>query len=262
MAAIRRLPDRDAPRPLPLAALAGISLTIALTLTLAWAGMRLADPYTLPIEEVRIQGVFSNLDPARLEQRVTASVDGGFFSVDVDAVRHSLEQEPWVESVVVRRDWPNRLRVAVVERRAVARWGAEGLLDAGGRAFFPGVGTLPAGLPALSGPPGTERQVLSHYRELVERLAPLPERVVALELSERRAWSFVLASGLRVVVGRQDFDARLRRFVTHYPSTLGPRVAELGTVDLRYTNGFAVRGRPRAAAGNVPKGTGSHGEEG
>ena len=40
--------------------------------------------------------------------------------VDVDEARARLESLPWVKSASVRRVWPNRISVQVVERRPVA----------------------------------------------------------------------------------------------------------------------------------------------
>lgn len=247
---------------LPPTVVACVLLSAVLTLALAWAGMRLLDPATLPIREVRVQGALRHLDPEALRARVGEAVKGGFLDLDVDAVRSHLEREPWVGRVVVRRDWPDRLVVAVTERRAVAYWGEHGLLDEDGTAFEPPRASFPEGLPALSGPAGTERQVLERLRELEDLLAPAGLAVGALELSERRAWSFTLREGLRVVVGRRDFIARVGRFVAQYRHTVGPRLTGADTVDLRYSNGFALRRSAAAAADRGQRGLGVNGEEG
>ena len=46
--------------------------------------------------------------------------------VDVDEARARLEALPWVKSAEVRRVWPDRISVHIVERRPVALWQNEG----------------------------------------------------------------------------------------------------------------------------------------
>ncbi len=53
-------------------------------------------------------------------------------------VEERLAAHPWIRSVEVRRDWPNRLLVTVKERKPVAIFGGEGkffFVDAGGAIF-------------------------------------------------------------------------------------------------------------------------------
>lgn len=199
------------------------------------------DPKNLPIREVRVDGEFRRLSPAHLQQVVAAEATGGFFSVDVEAIRAALMSDPWVREVIVRRVWPDALAVTVLEQRAIAYWGDDALINEEGRVFHPHPSTFPAGLFQLRGPPGGETVVLDRYRQLSAWFKPLGLAVASVELSPRRAWGFHLAGGPRVVVGRSDFESRVRRFIDTLPQAVGARVLQAEVVDLRYTNGFAVR---------------------
>ncbi len=70
---------------------------------------------------------------------MTDKVRGGFFNLDVDAVRLALLGEPWVSEVTVKRIWPDALRVIVIEQIPVVRWGDSGLLNPAGEYFAPEV---------------------------------------------------------------------------------------------------------------------------
>jgi cell division protein FtsQ len=93
----------------------------------------------------------------------------------------------------------------------------------------------------LNGPEGTQPQLLDRLRVLRVALSHAGRDVVKLSLSDRRAWSFELDDGLTVMVGRKDFGDRVRRFARVFPTALSSRIADIDRVDLRYTNGFAVR---------------------
>jgi cell division protein FtsQ len=204
-------------------------------------GMRwLADPYRFPLAVVEVKGDFHHLGKAELQTAIAPYAGGGFFTVDVTAIRRAAEQLPWVHKASVRRVWPETLRVQIVEQQAVAYWQDNGYLNAHGEAFFPQQKAAALELPWLSGPQGQEQKVLVHYRQAMQTLAPLGLQVQRLALDERRAWSVQLNDEVQLRLGRADPWQRLQRFVRAYPGVFAGRLAELQRVDLRYSNGFSV----------------------
>ena len=217
----------------------GIFLLLLLSL-IAWAGYTALDPRRVPVGAVRVEGEFQFLSRARLERVITAQLQDGFFLVDLDSVREAVVSLPWVKAVSVRRVWPDRLHVRVVERRVAARWERGGLVDVDGAPFSPAEQDLPEGLPILAGPAGSEALLLGGYREFSRWLAPLmPVRGASMDA--RRSWRLELADGTPLILGRQPSEARLRRFARVFPAVRADRGSRAERVDLRYPNGFAVR---------------------
>jgi len=222
-----------------------IAFVVALLGGAGWGVGRLLDPGTLPIKEVTVDGDFRHLSTQKLQRVVEEHIRGGFFTVNVEAIRRALKQDPWVRDAAVRRVWPDALRVTVYEQVPVARWGKHGLINAYGQVFVPTSGVLPESLVQLDGPQGTAPQVLDHAQLLSRVLSTVHQSFTRLVLDQRRAWSFVLKNGPRVVVGRNDFESRVRRFAEVFPKVLGDRSGQAVQIDLRYTNGFAVRWKPQ-----------------
>jgi len=194
-----------------------------------------------PIDEVTLEGRFQRVSPLDLEQAVRKRVDGaGLVSVDLAALQRSVEALPWVDRATVARAWPRGLRVEVTEQVAAARWGADGLLNARGELFLTGARFLPPELPRLSGPAGSEGTVARRYLAIQGRLAEGGVRLTALRLDARGAWEIDLANGVRIRLGRRDFDERFERFVAAALRLVSQRGAELAYVDMRYSNGFAA----------------------
>ncbi|MGH8248392.1 MAG: cell division protein FtsQ/DivIB [Gammaproteobacteria bacterium] len=214
---------------------------------LAVASGRLLDPRTLPVKSVRVQGEFFHLSPQVLQERAKDTVWGGFFNVNVDAVRSALLADAWVDDVAVRRVWPDALDLQVREQIAVAVWRGEALINDRAILFRPDPATFPPGLPVLSGPEGTAPLVLDRFRYLQHTLSARGLNAIELVLNERRAWTFRLAEGPSVNLGRGHFVERLERFVAAVPDELAGRLHEIEMIDMRYTNGFAVRWQPDSA---------------
>ncbi len=213
-------------------------LLIALFIT---GAVHLSHPDTMPIKQVRIEGDFTRLSPVDLQLLVTDKVRGGFFSLNVDAVRDALLAEPWVSRVTVQRVWPDGLRVIVTEQVPAVRWKDKGLLNIEGMYFEPDSKTIPRGLPLLSGPAGSETMLLQRYNHMQRQVNKVGFSIAELVLDERRAWSFRLASGIQIVLGRRDFEQRFQRFLNLIPTTLSGRVAQAEQIDMRYTNGFSIK---------------------
>ena len=201
-------------------------------------------PGDFPIRKVKVDGDFRFLAPDQIENLVSAAVQGGFFEVDVQRIRKRILQEPWVLDATVVRAWPDAIRVSIREQRPVARWGPDALLSAQSRVFKPRNKRLPEGLVMLHGPPGSEAEVWSTYQQIQSALDPLALKVAEVELSDRRAWRITLADGAALILGRHFVGERLQRFARAWPLALESNWARVASLDLRYTNGFAVR--PRA----------------
>jgi len=236
---------KEPPRQRPWGLYAGGALATCALLLAAYSVHWMLNPHNMPIRSVRVDGEFRHLSAERLHQVVAAEATGGFFNVNVQDIRAAVMADPWVRDVAVRRIWPDQLHVTVIEQRAIAYWGDDGLLNDRGQAFNAPRGTFPHGLVQLRGPKGTELQVLNRYRQLANLFRPLGLRVGRVELTDRRAWSFTIDGGFHVVVGRTDFEGRVQRLLATLPR-VSDRLQQSEVIDLRYTNGFAIR--PRGTA--------------
>jgi len=210
---------------------------IGLTMMLDW----MRDPYQWPVRTVNIKGEFKHLQQTQLKNEVAPLASEGFFGMNVRAIQERLQNLPWVEQVSVRRVWPDQLSIEVREQRPVAYWGEKGLLNPLAQVFEPEQSVDLPVLPRFEGPNGYEQRVLFMYRQLQGMLKPLKLSVGSLRLDARRTWRVQLRNDLTVEIGRSHPVERIARFVRVYPAILAAGSGQVMSVDLRYSNGFAVR---------------------
>ena len=220
--------------------LTGLLLVAVLAATVFLGKQWLSDPWRFPLSVVEVKGDFRYLDKQQLQLAVAPHATGGFFTVDVAAIRTAAEQLPWVHKARVKRIWPETLRLQIEEQQPVAFWGAHGFLNKGGEPFVPEATDISLVLPSLAGPDGQELKVLENFQRVAETLAPLGIKVTRMELDNRRAWHLQLDNAVLLELGRADAGQRLQRFVRAYPSIFAGRLDDLQHVDLRYSNGFSV----------------------
>ena len=144
------------------------------------------------IAGITVQGDVAHNNALTLRANVAPRLAGNFFTVNLAAARDAFEAVPWVRRAVVRREFPNRLRVRLEEHQPVALWGAEGetrLVNSFGEVFEANAGDVePEELPRLSGPRQQSAQVLAMYALLKPLFEGLDLGVERLALSARGSW--------------------------------------------------------------------------
>jgi cell division protein FtsQ len=191
-----------------------------------------------PVREVEVLGSISKVTRAQIDAVVHRELRGNFFTIQLDASRAAFEKLPWVRSVQVRRQWPDRLEVVLEEHEAIARWGTDELVNTHGEIF---AAASDAKLPLFQGPREVAADITENYRKFGALLAPLQLHVAEVEVSDRRAWRVRLEEGMTLELGRDQLTGRLGKFVSAYAESVGRMNERPQIVDLRYPNGFAVR---------------------
>jgi cell division protein FtsQ len=224
----------------------------ALLLVLGGALSALTWSLDRPVRVISIDGSFQRVSPGQIEKAVAPFASRGFMSADLADIQRAVETLPWVDHARIARRWPNSLRVTVTEQTPAARWGEAGLLNTRGELFVRAATHVPAELPHLSGPEGTESQVAKRYLSVQGRMLEAGMRIAALRLDERGAWEMDLDSGVTVRLGRREVEERIDRFIRTASQVIAHRLTEISYVDMRYSNGFAIGWRNPGAPGKHP----------
>jgi cell division protein FtsQ len=229
---------------------ASVLFTMFIAVLLAAGGWWALRHPLFAIVGISVQGDTAHNSALTLRANVAPRLAGNFFTLDLGAARQAFESVAWVRKAVVRRDFPNRLRVQLEEHKAVALWGADRdsrLLNNFGEVFEANAGEVDQDeLPRLAGPDSQSAQVLAMFRAVKPMFEPLDLAVDQLSLSARGSWQVELDGGAVIELGSgspEEVTARTQRFVqtlTQVASRYGRRPEALVSADLRHTNGYAV----------------------
>lgn len=230
-------------------------LICALVSTVVWLFIStrttLLDPTRFPVSSVVVEGSFQYTDRETIQARVAEHARAGFFGFSATELHQELQQMQWVESVSVRRVWPDGLVLDLREHEPVARWNAEHLLTAGGAVIEPPQLVHNddrqrawrdhfTSLPFLQSEAGKADAVWQKFTQAKRAFKSVGVTVHGLHYDRRNAVTLVLDNGVSVRIGRGWFDERVQRFVSSYGRYIAPRINEISYVDLRYPNGFAT----------------------
>lgn len=225
-------------------------LAFALMVLGAVAGWASRHPM-FAIRGIAVTGEVTHNNALTLRANVASRMSGTFFTMDITAARLAFEAVPWVRQAVVRREFPNRLKVQLQEHKAVAYWGVEGesrMVNSFGEVFEANVGEVDQDvLPRLGGPEGQAAQVLAMYQALETLFDVTDLTLDQIEMTLHGGWRARLDTGAVLELGAgstPEVVARTERFLktlTQVTTRYGRQPEALESADLRHEDGYAIR---------------------
>lgn len=165
------------------------------------------------------------------------------FLIDAESTRERILRNPWVADAAVRKLYPDRLEIAVTEKKPFAVWQSRGMFS-----IVAKDGTVidqiertkvrDSGLPFVVGA-GAEKRAAALFA-MLGRFPAIKSEVAAAILVADRRWNLRLKSGIDVRLPEENPDVALMRLTAldredHLLSR------DVTVIDLRLTDRTAVR---------------------
>ena len=228
-----------------------LGLVVVITASLVLS--RLAkDPLRFPVTNVDVLGTLDYEDRSVLKGLIEAHTDKGFYGLDIDRIRETLESLQWVAHTRVSRVWPGRISVDVEEHEPAARWNDDSLISKRQELFVPPQLQVDdtrytqwyevfSPLPQIRGAQGRHSILMDTYRAYQQQLARFAVTLLVLDEDERRSQTLELSNQVTVRLGYEERELRMSRFLDVY-ERLAPQIdGRAASFDMRYSNGFALR---------------------
>ena len=120
--------------------------------------------------------------------------EGDFlFSLDIDAAQERIESISWVDRAVIRRLWPDRIVVQVIERRPYALWQNNGefrLVDMEGVSLTDADPVKYSEMKLIVGPEAPQN--ISGFNEILARFPSIETRVDAMVQLPSGRWDIYI----------------------------------------------------------------------
>ena len=171
---------------------------------------RLASMAGMAADDIQIAGLDQH-DPAEIMSALGVKPGSSLVGFDANNALAALEQVPWVKSASVAREYPNALRIAVSERKAIALWqhGPDiDLVDDSGRAMGQPKFVLSGQLPLVTG-----LNANLAAADLINQMSAIPglsQRVTAAARVGGRRWTLYLDSGVKVALPEEGVAEALK----------------------------------------------------
>ena len=155
-------------------------------------------------------------------------------------IKTTLEEVDWIHRVEIRKSWPDRLMVLVIEETPIAYWNNDAFINLDGKVFVSSF-EIGGDLAQLYGPVGSEKSVMQQYQQLNNALLKSSQSIDVLTLDDRGGWDFTNDVGVQVLLGKDDIMERIQRYLLIVENGgLATYMDNINLIDARYSNGLAV----------------------
>ncbi|STU74685.1 cell division protein FtsQ [Klebsiella pneumoniae] len=177
------------------------------------------DAQRLPLSKMVVTGERHYTRNDDIRQAILAlGSPGTFMTQDVNIIQSQIERLPWIKQASVRKQWPDELKIHLVEYVPIARWNDQHMVDAEGNAFsVPADRTSKQNLPMLYGPKAARTKCCRGIVTWGRCWQRINSRWKVAAMTARRSWQLTLNNDIKLNLGRGDTMKRLQRFMELYP---------------------------------------------
>lgn len=193
------------------------------------------------VASLDVVGLQAEPEISQVKQQLMPTITGNYFTADLEQIRDKALEISWVDRVVISRAWPDSIKVRVIPKHPIARWGTGRLLSDQGVVYTEAYSRNHANLPLMHGPSDQSKVMMRRYHEINQLFSPVNLRLKELYLTDRRTWFMQFDSGLRIIVDQDQTMSKLQRLSHLSQADLKVVWPRVSAIDLRYRNGLAIQ---------------------
>lgn len=193
------------------------------------------------VASLDVVGLQAEPEISQVKQQLMPTITGNYFTADLEQIRDKALEISWVDRVVISRAWPDGIKVRVIPKHPIARWGTGRLLSDQGVVYTEAYSRNHANLPLMHGPSDQSKVMMRRYHEINQLFSPVNLRLKELYLTDRRTWFMQFDSGLRIIVDQDQTISKLQRLSHLSQADLKVVWPRVSAIDLRYRNGLAIQ---------------------
>ena len=215
--------------------------TVAISVT-GYYGVKMANNFLeRPIKAVIIDGDFEYMSRQSVKLLINEHMKNSFIKEDLLSMRNKLMANPWIDSVSLRREWPDVLHVVIKEQRAIARWGDKGFLNNRGDLVLAKSDAVLNDLPLLRSDDSQTQLLMRQYQFISELLSKHQLTILVLKKSTVGIWQAELNNGWKLFLGRTDINKKIQHLLLALDQKAISLGSDIDRIDLRYENGLSVQ---------------------
>ena len=202
----------------------------------------LTDQQSLPLTFLILTGDMQHVSSDDVRGVLKKQKDSlNFFTLEIAKIQKQLEEMPWVYSASIRKQWPDTIKIDIVEQSIIAIWNNSALLNQAGDIIH----TSPEGMSNryinLNGEDEFVKQILQTYLEIEQLLKVNKFKIKLLSSDKRNSSNIILDNGIALRLGKEQKLDRIQRFLSVFPLIKNKyNVDTIDYLDLRYDTGIAI----------------------
>jgi len=218
------------------------SLLALLLVSALMSGLIQSDRWT--IKQVEVAAEYQRVTAEQVRLVVKKTGERSFFRLDTDQVKNSLKAVNWVREAHVVKQWPDSLKVTLIEHQPRVIWNDRQLINQRGELFTVERIDDVADLPKLYAPDNQVNEIYKLFNRFNRLLQPVGHEIAVARVSQRGGWQLEMRNGLQINLGTEQQEARALRLAETWQDMMRASQQSPQRIDLRYSNGYVVQWHP------------------
>lgn len=191
-----------------------------------------------------------HVKPKELKKLVIMELNGTALTTDLGPIYKSVLSHPWIKEATVRRIWPNKILVNLVEHNIIGVWSDGRFVTQAGKLLqFDKLQSESINkekncfLLKLDGPNETVTAVLDRARMISKKASKVGLQTTGVQLTNQYDWRVFFSNGMKMELGGENLETPLEKRLDNFFNSIAwvrkKIKKDLISVDLRYAQGFA-----------------------
>ena len=195
-----------------------------------------SDSLVYPIEEVEITSTASNYDTEKIND-IIASIQGqDLLSLDLSDIKRIIRSDDWIRDVEIKKSFPDTLEIIIIPQQPFAIYNSKIMMMDGTVIEAP---SLPMDLPIIIDHTNDSQSSMNTVILTGKLLQKIGLDIKKVEIHE--SLIKVSTSTNMLISDRVNYEVNLNRLVITFHDLKKLFKREIKSIDMRYSNGFAIK---------------------
>lgn len=188
------------------------------------------------VKHVIIEGDLKHATSEQLKYVANNKLHGTFFTINIEELKNRFSEIPWVKNVVLRREFPSTIFVAIEEYQAVARFNNNQMITNDGKVFNADSSDA---FPDIIANVNDAELALNSYYQIESIFARHNSKISKLLMNDTRLIEVKTESGVQITFCNIDLNSKLMQ-LDKYWNNIYQINPNLKTMNFCYKNAVAI----------------------
>ena len=198
--------------------------------------MYISDYFVYPIEEVEITSTSSGYDNETIKDIVHSIHGQDLLSLDLSDIKRKISSDDWIKDVELKKSFPDKLEIIIIPQQPYAIYNTKILMTDG---TVIKTTTPPLDLPIIIDHTHNSISSLNTMVLTGKLLKKIDLDIKKIEIHNSLIKVFTSTNIL--ISDRDNYEINLNRLVVSFPDLQRVFKRDIKSIDMRYSNGFAIK---------------------
>tara|TARA_Y100000022_G_scaffold197067_1_gene204983 strand:+ start:1111 stop:1758 length:648 start_codon:yes stop_codon:yes gene_type:complete len=195
-----------------------------------------SDYLSYPIDEVEIVSTSSNYNSNNINSIVDSIQGSDLLSLDLNILKNKIISDGWIKDVEIRKSFPSKIEIVIIPQEPYAIYNSQILMKDGSVVKST---ALPKNLTIIVDKTNNHNDSLDILMLCNAMLVKIDLTIKKIEIHDLLVK--INTSSNVLISDRENLEVNLRRLVVSFVNLQRLFKKDIKSIDMRYSNGFAIK---------------------